>query len=70
MIRIENHLEVYVDPEGHVCLGQPSMNEDCGVVLEPEEVKTLIDWLNHALKEARMIRGNKVPVPERGPVST
>ncbi len=52
MISIENHLEVYVDSEGRVCLAQPSMDETCEIALEPQEAETLIMWLQDALNEA------------------
>lgn len=52
IMKIENHLEVYVDDYGRVCMAQPSMDEECSVALEPEEVKTLISWLTDALQEA------------------
>lgn len=51
-MKIENHLDVYVDTCGRVCLAQPSMDERCGVALEPEEAKALISLLTDALKEA------------------
>lgn len=56
MISIENHLEVYVDAKGRVCMAQPSMDEECEVALAPEEVRTLIAWLNKALDEALAMR--------------
>ena len=59
MIKIQNHLEVYVDYDGKVCLAQPSMDEACEIVLEPYEVQTLITWLRDALSEAVEIRDRK-----------
>jgi hypothetical protein len=56
------HLEVYVDALGHVCLAQPSMNEDSYVAIEAEEVDTLIEWLRAAHTEALAVRGRRQPV--------
>lgn len=51
-MKIENHVDVYVDEKGRVCMAQPSMEEECGVTLEPEEVRGLIVLLTEALNEA------------------
>ena len=51
MIKIENHLEVYVDSEGNVCLAQASMDEECEIALEAHEAETLIIWLRDALNK-------------------
>jgi hypothetical protein len=58
-MKIENHIDVYVDEFGRVCMAQPSMDERCGVALEPEEAKALIILLTDALNEAVAISGNE-----------
>lgn len=63
MIAIEKHLEVYVDPQGHVCLAQPSMDDVCNVALDPGEINTLIEWLAQARDEALAMRGPEETLP-------
>lgn len=71
-MKIENHVDVYVDKEGRVCLAQPSMEEECGLTLEPEEVRSLIGLLTDALHEAvgRSVGGAKSGVEEGEMLST
>jgi hypothetical protein len=62
-MKIENHVDVYVDEKGRVCLAQPSMEEECGVTLEPEEVRGLIRLLTDALDEAGGMNEQRQPAP-------
>jgi hypothetical protein len=61
-MKLENHIDVYVDARGRVCMAQPSMEEECSVSLEPEEVKSLITLLTSALDEAVGMRVKKSSV--------
>jgi hypothetical protein len=58
-MKIENHLDVYVDDYGRVCLAQYSMDEECSVALEQEEARSLITLLTDALNEAVLMSGKR-----------
>lgn len=52
MYTIEQDLEVYVSPTGHVCIARRDMNEDCFFAVPPEEIDLLVNWLREKQTEA------------------
>jgi hypothetical protein len=59
MKSIENHLDVYVDANGLVCMAQASMDEECEVALELEEARRLVTRLSEAVDQAAAMRAVK-----------
>jgi hypothetical protein len=56
MKNLEDQLEVYLGPTGRICIAQRDMNEDCFIALAPEQVDTLIRWLQRMKVEAVAFR--------------
>jgi len=57
-------VEVYCSDEGFVCIKQDlgdHRDHDQVVVLAPEQIDTLVEWLKRTKEEAMVERGENVP---------
>ena len=64
VIEKRKEVEVYAGQNGHVCIKQSNYpEEDALVVLHPDDVASLIEFLKEAQAEAYVIRASKSSEP-------